>query len=154
MHLTKARTKHNTACQLNLPSFTINPSPSAHVLGSLSTKHSTGSHTCNTTSPSWKFRPTSSKGLRPQHGAPPYRSRGCSILPLSAQPSQLAARHGGFSSKCYSFENGVGEELQKAENQCLRTVAGAYKAIPIQSLQAEVRVSLLPLHMDSRPARF
>jgi hypothetical protein len=33
VHFIKARTKHNTACQLTLPSFTINPSPSARVLG-------------------------------------------------------------------------------------------------------------------------
>jgi hypothetical protein len=50
------------------------------------------------------------------------------------------------------FEKGVGEELQKAENCWLRTVAGAYKATPICSLQAEVGVPLLPLHMDGRQA--
>ncbi len=52
------------------------------------------------------------------------------------------------------FQKGVGEELQKAENRCLRTVAGAYKATPIRSLHAEVGVPPLPLHMDGRQARF
>jgi hypothetical protein len=33
VHFTKARTKHNTACPLTLPSLTITPCPSAHVLG-------------------------------------------------------------------------------------------------------------------------
>ncbi len=32
VHFTKARTKHNTACPLTLPLFTITPSLSAHVL--------------------------------------------------------------------------------------------------------------------------
>ena len=48
----------------------------------------------------------------------------------------------------------MGEELQKAENRCLRTISGAYKATPIRSLQAEVGVPPLPLHMDGRQARF
>ncbi len=52
------------------------------------------------------------------------------------------------------FRKGVGEELQKAKNRCLRTVARAYKATPIQSLQTEVGVPPLPLHMDGRQARF
>jgi hypothetical protein len=33
VHFTKARTKHNTACPLTLPSLTITPCPSARVLG-------------------------------------------------------------------------------------------------------------------------
>jgi hypothetical protein len=52
------------------------------------------------------------------------------------------------------FWKGLGEELQKAENCCLRTVLGAYKATPVQSLQAEVGIPPLPLHMDGRQARF
>jgi hypothetical protein len=32
VHFTKARTKHNIACPLTLPLFTIAPSPSASVL--------------------------------------------------------------------------------------------------------------------------
>ncbi len=52
------------------------------------------------------------------------------------------------------FLTGVGEELQEAENRCLRIVAGAYKATPIRSLLAEVGVPPLPLHMDGKQARF
>jgi hypothetical protein len=48
----------------------------------------------------------------------------------------------------------MGDEQQKVENQCLRAVSGAYKATPIQSLQAEVGILPLPLHMDGRQARF
>jgi hypothetical protein len=33
VHFTKARTKHNHSCPLNLPTSTIHPSPSARVLG-------------------------------------------------------------------------------------------------------------------------
>jgi hypothetical protein len=52
------------------------------------------------------------------------------------------------------FRNGVGEELQKIENCCLRTISGAYKAAPVRSLQAEVGVAPLSLHKDGRQARF
>jgi hypothetical protein len=48
----------------------------------------------------------------------------------------------------------MGEELQKIENHCLRTVSGAYKATQVRSLQAEVGIPPLPLHMDGRQARF
>jgi hypothetical protein len=50
------------------------------------------------------------------------------------------------------FQKGVGEELQKVKNCCLRTVFGAYKAMPVQSLQAEAGGPPLPLHMDGRKA--
>jgi hypothetical protein len=33
VHFTKARTKHNSACPLILPDYTINPSPHARSLG-------------------------------------------------------------------------------------------------------------------------
>jgi hypothetical protein len=48
----------------------------------------------------------------------------------------------------------MGEELQKIENRCLKTVSGAYKATPVQSLQAEVGILSLPLHMEGRHAHF
>ncbi len=57
---------------------------------------------------------------------------------------------------CYAifFGKGLKQSYIKAINQCLRTIAGAYKATPTQSLQAEVGVPLLPLHLDGRQARF
>jgi hypothetical protein len=48
----------------------------------------------------------------------------------------------------------VRKELQKIENRCLRTVSGACKATPVRSLQAEVGVAPLSLHMDGRQACF
>ncbi len=48
----------------------------------------------------------------------------------------------------------MGEELQKAENRCLKTISGAYKATPVLSLQAEVGIPPLPLHMNGRQVCF
>jgi hypothetical protein len=48
----------------------------------------------------------------------------------------------------------MGDELQKVENQYLRIVSGAYKATSVQSLQADVGIPPLPLHMDGRQAQF
>jgi hypothetical protein len=39
-------------------------------------------------------------------------------------------------------------------NRCLRTVSEAYKATPVQSLQAEVGIAPLSLNMNGRQARF
>ncbi len=52
------------------------------------------------------------------------------------------------------FRKGLGDELQRVENRWLRTVSRAYKATPVQSLQAEVGIPPLPLHLDGRQARF
>jgi hypothetical protein len=60
VHFTKVTTMYNTACQLTLPSFTINPSPFACVFGDIHEENSAGTRTCNTLGPSWQLRPTSS----------------------------------------------------------------------------------------------
>ncbi len=47
-----------------------------------------------------------------------------------------------------SFHKRVGEELQRVDKWCLRTIARAYKATLILSLQAEVVVFPLPLYIN------
>jgi hypothetical protein len=48
----------------------------------------------------------------------------------------------------------IWKKLQKVKNRSLRTVTGAHKATPLQSLQADVGILPLPLHMDCRQACF
>ena len=38
--------------------------------------------------------------------------------------------------------------LEKIQNQCLRTIAGAYKSTPTQTLEHETGIPPLPLHLD------
>ena len=49
---------------------------------------------------------------------------------------------------------GIARDLQKAQNRSLRIVAGAYKATPIRSLEAETTVPLLDLYLNKRLADF
>jgi hypothetical protein len=88
----------------------------AHQLvfwGSFSTESSAGSRTCNISRPSWPPRPTSSQGLRPQLGAPPYGTRGCSTLPSSVLPSQPAALHGGPPLTRHFSKKGLEKSYRK-----------------------------------------
>ncbi len=73
VHFTKARTKHNSASPLILPTSTIHPSPSARVLGVILDKKLSWQPHRQHIKSRWPPRPTSSQGSRPQHGAPPYR---------------------------------------------------------------------------------
>ncbi len=59
---------------------------------------------------------------------------GCSTPLLFALSLLPAALLGGPPPDTPFFQKWVGEELQKDENQCLRTVAGAYKTTQVQSL--------------------
>jgi hypothetical protein len=150
----KARTKHNSACPLILPTSTIHPSPHACVLGvildkklswqphlqHIQSKLATQTNVLSRlTASTWG---ASLRVLRLLYTAVvrPAITTGC--------PAWWALLHTPFHCK------GLGDKLQRVKNCCLRTVSGAYKATPVRSLQAEVSVPPLPLHMDGRQARF
>ncbi len=153
VHFTKGRSKHNTACPLNLPSLTLSPSLSSRALGViLDKKLSWQSHlqyiksklATQTNDLTMLMASTWGTSLRVSRLL--YSTVVCPAITTGC-PAWWAPPDTLF------FRKGVGEELQKAENRCLRTVTEAYKATPIRSLQAEVGVPLLPLHMDGRQAR-
>jgi hypothetical protein len=154
VHFTKARTKHNSACPLILPTSTIQPSPSACVLGIILNKKL-----------SWQPHQLHIKSkLATQTNV--LSRLTASIWGASLQISRLlytAVVRPAFTTCCPAwwappftpfYQKGLGEELERIENRCLRTVSGAYKATPVQSLQAEVGVPPLSLHMDGRQACF
>ncbi len=87
-------------------------------LASYSTRNSAGSLNCTTSSISLPPRPTSSQGLRPQCGAPPYGFRGCSTLLSYAHLSRLAALLGGPPHLRHYSIKGWGRSSRK-----LKTVA-------------------------------
>jgi hypothetical protein len=154
VHFTKARTKHNHSCLLILPMSTINPSSSARVLGViLDKKLSWQPHLLHLKSKLATQTNVLSRLTALTWGAflrvlrllytavvRPAITTGC--------PAWWAPPSTPF------FRKGVGEELQKIKNCCFRTVSGAYNASPVRSLQAEVVVTPLSLHMDGRQARF
>jgi hypothetical protein len=154
VYFTKTRTKHNHSCRLTLPTTTIYPSPFARVLSLILDKelnwqphlqHIKAKHVPQTniltrlTALAWG---ASLRVMRLLYTAVarPAIITGC--------PAWLAPPMTPFIQK------GLGEELQKVENRCWRTVSGAYKATPVRSLQAEVSTPPLPLHRDGCQARF
>ena len=65
-----------------------------------------------------------------------------------------------YGSAAWHLPAEVGKSSQTAEskmavmqNQCLRTVAGAFKAIPIKALEAETHVAPLSLHLNRLQAK-
>jgi hypothetical protein len=44
---------------------------------------------------------------------------------------------------------GITRKLAKQQNKCLRLIAGAYKATPLSTVEAEVFIPPLDLHLDS-----
>jgi hypothetical protein len=153
MHFTKARTKHNHSCPLILPTSTIYPSPSARVLGVILNKklswqphlhHVKSKLAVQTNVHSRLTASTLGTSLRVSRllytaVVQPVITTGCPAW--WAPPSTLF------------YRKGVGEELQRVENSCLKTVSRAYKATPVRSLQAEVGVYTLYLctWMAGRP---
>ncbi len=126
VHFTKARTKHNSTCPLILPDATINPSPHARVLGVILDKKL-----------SWQphLQHIKSK-LATQTNV--LTRLTASTWGTSLRVSRLlytAVVRPAITTSCPAwwappsmpfFQKGVGEELQKAENRCLRTISGAY----------------------------
>jgi hypothetical protein len=49
---------------------------------------------------------------------------------------------------------GITGSLRKEQSQCLRAVAGAYRATPVRSLETETFVPPLDLYLNGRVAQF
>ncbi len=154
MHFTKARTKHNTACPLTLPTSLIHPSPFARVLGViLDKKLSWQPHLQHIKSKLATQTNVLSRLTASTWGATLRVSR--LLYTAVVRPAITTGCPAWWAPPSTPFfQKGVGEELQKIESRCLRTVSWAYKATPVRSLQAEVGVAPLSLHIDGRQARF
>jgi hypothetical protein len=154
VHFNKARTKHNSTCPLILPTSTIHPSSSARVLGVILNKKL-----------SWQPHLQHIKSKLTTHSNVLTRLT-ASTWGASLRVSRLlytAVVRPAITTDCRAwlappstplYRKGLGEELQRVENHCLRTVFGAYKATPVRSLKVEVGVPPLFIHMDGRQARF
>jgi hypothetical protein len=134
VHFSKAMTEHNTTCPLALPSFRISPSLCARILEVILDKKL-----------SWQLHLQRIKSkLATQTNV--LKRRNASTWGASLLVSRLlytTVVHPAIATCCPAwwappdtpfFQKEIGEELQKAEKQCLRAVAGAYKATPIRNL--------------------
>jgi hypothetical protein len=154
VHFTKARTKYNSTCPLILPTSTIHPHPSARVLSViLDKKLSWQPHLQHINSKLATQTSVLSRLIASTWGA--------SLLVLKLL--YTAVVHLAITSGCPAWwappsmlfiQKGLGDKLQRVENRCLRIVSRAHMATPIRSLQAEVGVPPLSLHMDGWQAQF
>jgi hypothetical protein len=125
VHLTKARTKHNHSCPLILPTSTIHPSPSARVLGIiLDKKLCWQPHLHHIMSKLATQTNVLSRLTAPTWGASLRVSR--LLYTAVVRPAITTCCPAWWAPPSTPFfRKGVGEELQKIENCCLRTVSGA-----------------------------
>ncbi len=154
VHFTEARTKHNTSCSLLLPASTLYSSPSACVLGVILDKKL-----------SWQphLQHIKSKLTTQTNVLKRLTASTCGASLQILRLLYSAVVRPAITTGCHAwwappdrpfFRKGMGDELQKVESQCLRAVSGAFKATPVRSLQAEVGIAPLPLHIDGRQAQF
>jgi hypothetical protein len=92
-------------------------------------------------------------GSQPQPGVPLYKSRESSTLPLFAPLLPQAALPGGHPQKPY-FLKGDWSRAAKSGKSLLQNCLSLLQGDPVRSLQAEVGVAPLPLHLDGMQARF
>jgi hypothetical protein len=154
VHFTKARTKHNQSCPLILPTSPIHPSPFARVLSVILNKKLGWQPHLHHAKSKLAMQTNVHTRLTALTWGAPLR-----VLRLLYTAVVRPAITTGCPAWCAPpsmpfFKKMVGEELQKIKNCCPRTVSGASKATPVRSLQAEVGVPPLPLHMDGRQACF
>ncbi len=84
-------------------------------------------------------------------GATFIRSR---LIYSSVVRPQLAYRASTWHSPTAPKVKGVTAKLQLTQNKCLHTIAGAYWATLIATLETETYTPLLDLYLDSRVAAF
>jgi hypothetical protein len=134
VHFTKASTKYNSACPLILLTSTTNPSLSACVLGMiLNEKLSWQPHLHHIKSKLATQTNVLSRLTASTWGTslPVLRLLNTAVVRpaiTSGCPARWAPPMTPFPKK------GLGEELQRVEDFCLRTISGAYNATPVQSL--------------------
>ncbi len=123
-------TKHNTTCPLTLPLLTITISQSARVLEViLNKKLSYQLHLQQIRSKLATQTNVLKRLMALTWGA---SLRVMRLLYTAVYPAITSGCPAWWAPlDTLFFLTAVGEELQKAENRCLRAVAGAYKATPI-----------------------
>ncbi len=139
---------------LELPTFSLHPSPHARVLGLiLDSKLFWHPHIAHITS---KLRTQTFALTRltfSTWGAP-FSS--CRLLYTSIVcPAITYASTAWYSPLGTPFAHKyVLKDLMPLQNNCLRAISGAYRATPIRNLEVEVGVPPLGIHLDSIQAQF
>ncbi len=139
---------------LELPSFTLHPSPHARVLGLiLDSKLSWHPHIAHIKS-KLRTQTFALTRLTSSTWGAPFSS--CRLLYTSiVRPAITYASTAWYSPLGTPYARKyVVKDLMPLQNNCLRAISGAYRATPIRNLEVEVGVPPLGIHLDSIEARF
>ena len=152
IHFTRGCTKFNLQASLNLGATTKAPSPDVRVLGVwLDSKLQWSAHAREVRKKALAQQCALTRIAASTWGATFARARQIytAVVRTAITYGATAWRHplGGFKGKLTPL-------LRTIQNQCLRTVAGAYKATPIRSLEVETFVPPIDIYLNSRIAAF
>jgi hypothetical protein len=152
IHFTRHRTKFNLQANLNLGAVIKTPALDIRVLGVwLDAKLQWTAHA----------REVKKKALRQQYALQSITASTWGATFARARQIYTAVVRPAISYGASVWRNPTGGNtgklmplLQKIQNSCLRTVAGAYKATPIRSLEVETYIPPIDIYLNSRVAAF
>lgn len=151
-HFTRSRTKFNLAAGVNFGSIRKEPSGEVRILGVwLDTKLTWSAHARKVTRKAASQIGALTRLTASTWGASFARSR--QIYSSIVRP-MLAYGAASWHSPTEGKAKGVAAKLRTVQNKCLRTIAGAYRATPIQALETETFIPPIDLYLDSRIAAF
>ena len=152
IHFTRSRTKFNLEASAYFGGTEKQPAAEARVLGVwLDTKLRWTAHTKKAIQKGTTQAGALTRISASTWGATFVRSR---LIYSSVVRPQLAYGASSWHSPGASKAKGVTAKLQLIQNKCLRTIAGAYRATPIATLETETYTPPLDLYLDSRAAAF
>lgn len=148
IHFSRKPRRFNMAAKIQIPGFEGNPEPLIKILGvHVDSKLRWGPH----------IKETSAKATRKCMSLTRLAASTWGASFTKARHIYTAAVRPVLTYGCgvwHTPEGTLGwrriatKPLEKIQNQCLRTIAGAYKSTPTQTLEHETGIPPLPLHLD------
>lgn len=140
--------RFNMAAKIQIPGFEGNPEPLIKILGvHIDSKLRWGPHIKETSTKATRQCMSLTRLAASTWGASFTKAR--HIYTAVVRPV-LTYRCGVWHTPegTPGWRRTATKPLEKIQNQCLRTIAGAYKSTPTQTLEHETGIPPLPLHLD------
>ena len=152
IHFTRSHTKFNLQAGIDFGHGPVSPSPDVRILGVwLDTKLRWAAH----------IREIQKKAASQQCALTRIASSTWGASFARARQIYMAVIRPALTHGALAWHNplqstrrlaGVAAKLRTVQNKCLRTIAGAYRATPTDSLEVETFIPPISLYLDSRVA--